>query len=356
MLFRKDKTLLGLNIGSGYIKIVELKDSGSVHTLSNFGMAALPPDAIVDGTIMDTSAIINTIVNLANNLKVKKKRVSTSISGHSVIVKKITLPLMDENTIEETIHQEATQHIPYDISDVNLDFQILGPSSDNPDKMDVILVAVKKDTINDYLTLVEEAGFTPVVVDVDTFALENAFEHNYEDNEKKIVALVDIGANLTCINILDDGVTCFSRNITSGSRVITEQLQKQFSLSYEQAELLKMGSPENFTAEITVAISAIQEAAFPLINEIIKAIDFFHTSAVAEGRIEKIVLSGGGAKTFNIIKDIKNKSGIETELVDPFRNIMVPEKYFDLEYIREIGPVAAVATGLALRKDEVVHK
>ncbi len=356
MLFRKNKTLLGLNIGSGYIKMVELKDSGSVYTLSNFGMAALPADAIVDGTIMDTTAIVNAIVNLTGNLKLKKKRVCTSISGHSVIIKKITLPLMDENTIEDTIHQEATQHIPYDISDVNLDFQILGPSQTNPENMDVILVAVKKETINDYLLLVEEAGFVPVVVDVDTFALENVYEYNYEESEKKVVALVDIGANLTCINILDEGITCFSRNITSGSRLITEQLQKKFSLNYENAELLKLGCPESSKTDVTAALSAINEAAFSLINEIAKAIEFFHTSAMTEERVERIILSGGGAKTHNIVQSIQKNTGIETELIDPFRNIIIPEKHFDLEYIQDIAPLAAVATGLALRKDEAVRK
>ena len=356
MLFKKNKTLLGLNIGSSYIKIVELKDSGSVHTLSNFGMAALPPEAIVDGTIMDSNAVVKTIVNLANNLKIKKKRVSTSISGHSVIVKKVTLPMMDEKTIESTIHLEATQHIPYDISDVNLDFQILGQNQDNPDNMDVVLVAVKKDTINDYLALVNESGFTPVVVDVDTFALENAYEHNYEDNEKKIVALVDIGANLTCMNIIDNGITCFSRNLTSGSRLVTEQLQKQFSLDYENAELLKLGCPKNSRINATMALSAIKDKTFSLINEIIKTIDFFHTSAISEGKIEKIVLSGGGAKTHNILEEIKSKSGIDTEIINPFRNIMIPEKQFDLEYIQKIAPIAAIATGLALRNDEIIRK
>lgn len=356
MLFRKNKTLLGLNIGSSYIKMVELNDSGSVYTLNNFGMAALPADAIVDGMIMDSAAIVNAIVNLTANLKTKKKRISTSISGHSVIIKKIALPLMDENTIEESIQQEATQHIPYDINDVNLDFQILGANQNNPEKMDIVLVAVKKDTINDYLSLVEEAGFIPVVVDVDTFALENTYGYNYEGEEKKIVALIDIGANMTCINIINDGVTCFSRNIASGSRLITEQLQKNFSLSYEDAELLKMGSPKTSKIDSTMALTAINEAAFSLVNEISKAIDFFHSSAMEGERVEKIMLSGGGAKTHNIIQLIHKKTAVETELIDPFRNIMIPEKNFDLEYIRDIAPMATVATGLALRKDEAVRK
>ena len=356
MLFRKDKTLVGLNIGSGYVKMVELKDSGSVRTLSNFGMAALPADAIVDGAIMDAAAIVNAVVNLATNLKIKKKRISTSISGHSVIVKKIMLPLMDENTIEETIQQEATQHIPYDIHDVNLDFQILGSNPDNPDNMDVVLVAVKKDTINDYLQIVEDAGFVPVVVDVDTFALENSYEYNYEGEENAVVALVDIGANLICINILHDGVTCFTRSITSGSRLITEQLQKKFSLNYENAELLKMGSLENSKVDGSSALFAINEAAFSIVNEIDKAIDFFHTSSIVESRVEKILLSGGGAKIPNITKLITTSTGIECEIINPFRNIIIPEKKFDLDYIEDIAPLAAVATGLALRKDEAVRK
>ncbi|MCD6292197.1 MAG: type IV pilus assembly protein PilM [Deltaproteobacteria bacterium] len=356
MLFSKDKTLLGLNIGSGYLKMVELKDSGSVHTLNSFGIAALPADAIVDGTIMDSTAIINAIVNLAANLKIKKKRICTSISGHSVIVKKITLPLMDENTIEETILLEATQHIPYDINDVNLDFQILGPNQEDQDNMDVVLVAVKKETINDYLTLVEEAGFVPVVVDVDTFALENIYEYNYEVKENAVVALIDIGANLICINMISEGVTCFSRNITSGSRIITEQLQKEFSLNYDSAELLKMGCLESKKVDSAAAFSAIKDAAFSIVNEISKAIDFFHTSSMNENRVEKIILSGGGAKTPNIIELVAKNTGIETEIINPFQNIIIPEKKFDLEYIKDVAPLVAVAAGLALRKDEAVRK
>ena len=352
MLFKRSKTLLGLNIGSGAVKIVELKDSGSVFTLSNFGTAVLPADAIVDGTIMDTSAIVNAIRGLTINLKLKKKRVCTSISGHSVIIKKISLPSVDENTIEETILQEATQHIPYDIADVNLDFQILGPNADNRENLDIILVAVKKDTINDYLMVIEEAGLTPVVVDVDTFALENAFEHNYSDNEPKLTALVDIGANVTSIDVIDNGQTRFSRNLNSGSRLITEQLQKRFSLSYEKAEALKLGCPAGIQVDTKQAVTAIQEAAFPICNEIGKAVEFFHTSTGSDEQLAKIILSGGGALTWHLRQAIENSTGIETELIDPFRNIMIPEKHFDLEYIKEIGPLAAVAVGLALRKDE----
>ncbi|NIA19793.1 MAG: type IV pilus assembly protein PilM [Xanthomonadaceae bacterium] len=351
MFFQKSKTLLGLNIGSSYIKIVELKDSGPRYTLQNFGYAILPPDTIVDGTIMDSMAIVNAIKNLLENLKIKKKQICTSISGHSVIIKKILMPLMDEDTVESTIYDEAAHHIPYDIFDVNLDFQILGPNLEANDKMDVLLVAVKKDVISDYLGVIEEAGLQPAVVDVDTFALENMYEYNYEDATEEIITLVDIGSNITNINILKDGISNFSRDITVGSRQITEQLQKQLNLNYQTAEQLKLGVPvEGLKAEDISKL--ISDASFAYINEIAKTIDFYHASA-SGNQVEKIYLAGGGAKLAGIVKAVQEITNISTEIINPFRDLIVPEAKFDLEYIQDIAPLAGVAVGLALRKDRV---
>lgn len=352
MLFKKNKTLLGLNIGSGYIKIVELKDSGSVYTLSNFGLAVLPADAIVDGTIMDTAAVVKTLKALITNLKLKKKKICTSISGHSVIIKKVTLPSVDENTLEETILQEATQHIPYDISDVNLDFQVIGPNQEAKENLDLILVAVKKETINDYIMVIEEAGLESVVVDVDTFALSNSFSHNYAENNEELIALIDIGAHMTSINVVSQGLSIFSRNINSGSRLITEQLQKRFSLSYQKAEKLKLGSAAGIDIEPAAAREVIKDAAFPIHNEITKAVEFFHSSNSSGERLSSILLSGGGALTYGLSQSIEKSTGIDTQLIDPFRNLIIPEKNFDLDYIQASAPLAAVAVGLALRKDE----
>jgi len=349
MFFKKSKMLLGLNIGSSHIKIVELKDSGSRYTLQNFGIAILPPDTIVDGTIMDSMAISNLLKDLAESLKIKKKQVCTSISGHSVIIKKILMPIMDEKTVENTIYDEATHHIPYDIYDVNLDFQILGPSKEAEDKMEVLLVAVKKDIINDYIGVIEGADLTPVVVDVDHFALENAYEYCYENASEEVVALVDIGANITNINVLKDGAYSFTRDITIGSRMLTEQLQKQLNLNYQVAEQLKMGIPAEGISE-TEAQKVIDDSSFTFTNEIAKTIDFFHTSA-AGNQVEKIYLSGGGAKLPGIGKSVQELTKIKTEIFNPFANLIVPENKFDQEYIKEIAPLAAVAVGLALRKD-----
>ncbi|MBN2332857.1 MAG: type IV pilus assembly protein PilM [Deltaproteobacteria bacterium] len=351
MFFQQSKTFLGLDIGSSYIKIVELKESGSRYTLQNFGIAILPTDTIVDGTIMDSMAIVNTIKNLIENLKSRKKQICTSISGHSVIIKKILLPVMDEATVENTIYEEAAHHIPYDIYDVNLDFQILGPSSEADDKMDVLLVAVKKDIISDYLGVIEEAGLVPVIVDVDNFALENMYEYNYEDAGEEVVALVDIGSNITNINIIKQGVSNFTRDITVGSRMITEQLQKQLNLNYQTAEQLKIGVPvEGINRSDLEKI--IADAAFSFINEINKTIDFYHTSA-SGSRIEKIYLGGGGAKLAGIVSMVHEITTIETEIINSFRNLIVPEKKFDSNYIQDMAPLAAVAVGLALRKDTI---
>jgi len=351
MFFQKSQTLLGLNIGSSYIKVVELNNSGSRYTLQNFGYAVLPSDTIVDGTIMDSMAIVNAIKNLVENLKIKKKKICTSISGHSVITKKILMPLMDEATVENTIQDEAVHHIPYDIFDVNLDFQILGPSSEANDKMDVLLVAVKKDVINDYLGVIEEAGLQPAIVDVDTFALENMYEYNYEEVTDKIVTLVDIGSNITNINIIKDGISNFNRDITVGSRQITEQLQKQLNLNYQTAEQLKLGVPvEGLKHDDTIKL--ISDASFAYINEIAKTIDFYHTSA-SGNQVETIYLAGGGAKLTGIVEAVQEITNIPTEIIDPFRNLIIPEKKFDHEYIRDIAPLAGVAVGLALRKDRI---
>jgi type IV pilus assembly protein PilM len=246
---------------------------------------------------------------------------------------------------------EAANHIPYDIYDVNLDFQILGPSTDNSDNMDVLLVAVKKDIIDDYLAVIEEAGLTPMVVDVDTFAIENMYAFNYEDDDEEIVALIDIGANLTNINILKDKISTFTRDITVGSRMVTEQLQKQLNLNYQLAEQLKLGtqiggiSPEE-------AEHLINEASFSFINEISKTIDFFHASGTSSSRIGKIYLCGGGATSKDLPAAIAERTAIPTAVLNPFRRIDIPEKRFDPQYIREIAPLAGVAVGLALRRDK----
>src|SRR5512136_2840962 len=210
MFLGKKKDVVGLDIGSSSIKLVELNRGKGGFKLQNLGLSALPPEAIVDGALMDSVTIIDAIRDLVSTTKTKRKDVVTSVSGHSVIVKKITLPLMTEAELEESIQWEAERHIPFDINDVNIDFQIVGYGSENPDLMDVILVAAKKDMINDYVSVIMESGLNPVLVDIDAFAAENMLAINYDIDKDDTVAIANIGASVTTINILRNNISAFT--------------------------------------------------------------------------------------------------------------------------------------------------
>ena len=341
MLFGGRGTI-GLDIGSGYLKLVQLKDTKGGYELELFDMLPLPPELIVDGSIIDSLRLVDSLKELARKARVKTKDVTISIAGlASVIVKRVSLPDMSEDELSESIKFEAEQYIPYDIDDVNLDFQILGPKEE-PGQMDVILVAVKKDIINEYLSVVKEAGFNCQIVDVNSFALENIYEINYEIEPEKNVALVNIGASTMNMNILKGGISVFTRDSAVGSNLHTEVLQREFNLTYEVAERLKRGEPvENISPQD--AFSVMELASEEIIGEVNRSLEYFHED------IHEIVLSGGCA----LIKDFPNllaeKIRVETKLLQPFKNIKIA-KNFDLSFIEEMAPMAAVAAGLALRR------
>jgi len=215
VLFSKSKNLVGLDIGSSAIKLVELKDSkGGGYRLVKTGLEGLSPEAIVDGAIMDGSLVVDTVNRIVSSLNVRNPDFGTSLSGHSVIIKKISLPAMSPEELAESIRWEAEQYVPFDINDVNLDYVVL--ESGGGETMDVLLVAVKKDKIGDYTSVITQAGKTPVLVDVDAFALQNAYEANYPVEPGRVVALVNIGASVTNVNILSGANTIFWRDISFG--------------------------------------------------------------------------------------------------------------------------------------------
>jgi type IV pilus assembly protein PilM len=341
-MFFGGKGTVGLDIGSGYLKLVQLKDTKEGYELELFDMLPLPPELIVDGSIIDSLRLVDSLKELARKAKIRAKDVTISIAGHSsVIIKRVSLPEMSEDELYESIKFEAEQYIPFDIDDVDLDFQILGPKEE-PGQMDVILVAVKKDIVNEYLSVVKEAGLNCQIVDVNSFALENIYEINYEIEPEKNVALVNIGANTINMNILKGGISVFTRDSAVGSNLHTEVLQREFNLAYEVAERLKRGEPvENVTPQD--AFSVMELASEEIISEVNRSLEYFHED------IHEIVLSGGCA----LIRDFPNllaeKIRVETKLMQPFKNIKIP-KHLDLAYIQEMAPMAAVATGLALRR------
>lgn len=351
-MFRRNKPLVGIDIGTHSIKLVHIKKAGKNYQLLNFGVMPLKPDSIVDGAIMNAEAVVEGIRNLLRMEKIKTKDVATAISGQSVIVKKIRVPQMTEKELAESISWEAEQHIPFEISDVNIDFQIMLPpfdtQQDSDNQMDVLLVAARKAKMADYTSLLIEAGLNPVVVDIDIFAIENEFEIN-NDQEENVVALVNIGASAMNINILKGGSTMFQRDIACGGNRYNVVLQQEFNISYEDAEALKMGvgftdgrGPEQVIPLLTAVSEEIGE-------EIQRSFDFFRTTT-SEDAIDKMVLSGGCARIKGLDRLLSNRLGLPVEVADPFRNIHYSGKVFDPEYLHDMAPVAAVGVGLALRR------
>jgi type IV pilus assembly protein PilM len=331
MIFSR-KSSIGLDIGSGCLKVVQLKDTKGGYELELFDILPLPPELIVDGAIIDSLRLADSLKELIRKAKIKTKDVTVGLAGHSsVIVKRVSLPEMSEEELSESIKFEAEQYIPFDIEDVNLDFQILGPKEE-PGQMDVILVAVKKDIVNDFLSVVKEAGLNPVIVDVNSFALENIYEVNYEIEPDKNIAM----------NILKGGLSVFTRDSAVGSNIHTEALQREFNITYETAERLKKGEPvENVSPED--ALSVIELASEEIIGEVNHSIEYFNED------INEVVLSGGCALIKDFPKLLAEKIGIEVKVMNPFKNIKIPKR-FDITYIEELVPLAAVAAGLALRQ------
>ena len=337
---------IALDIGSTFIKLVQLKGSKGAYQLVKFGMVPLPPEVIVEGAVMDAGRVVDAIKELITAQNVKAKEAVISVSGSSVIIKRISVSDTTEEELAESIKWEAEQYIPFSIDDVNVDFQKLGPGTAEG-QADVLLVAVKKDKINDYVNLVKEAGLEPVVMDVDAFALANMYELNYEISTG-ITALLNIGASVMNISILKDGMSIFTRDITVGGNRYTEALQKEFGLSYEDAEKVKRGAiAEGLDAEnVKSVMSSVTE---DIVGETQRSFDFFRSTTGSDS-VSRVLVSGGCARIGNFIPALSERIGIPVEITNPFKNIKVDPKHFNPAALQEAGPQCAVAVGLAIRR------
>jgi type IV pilus assembly protein PilM len=345
----RSKLAVGLDIGSASVKLVQLKEKKGGYQLLAFGAAPLPPEAIVDGALMNSAAIVQAIQEVVAQQKVKAKEVAIGVRGHSVIIKKISMPRMSQEELDDSIQWEAEQYIPFDVKDVNIDTQILTPEGDAAGQMDVLLVAAKKDMINDYTSVCAEAGLTATVVDVDAFAVQNAFEANY-DGANDTVVIVNVGAAVSNINVISRGVTTFTRDITMGGNAFTEEIQKQLNISYDEAEALKVGGQGETDAVVPQEVErVIQAVADQMGGEIQRSLDFYASTA-ADGKITKAYLSGGTARIPALFKVVEARAGVPVEILNPFRNVEVDDKRFDPAAIVAAAPSAAVGVGLALRR------
>ncbi|MCX8027239.1 MAG: pilus assembly protein PilM [Thermodesulfovibrionales bacterium] len=347
MLFKKSQTI-GLDVGSGYIKLVRINETKTGQELSLFDFIATPHGAIVDGIIEDRSLVVQAIQELLAKNKIKDADVVTAVAGHSsVIVKRITIPKMSEEELSKSIKVEAEQYIPFDINDVNIDFQILGDSKFEAGQMDIILVAAKKNVLNDYAEALETTGLTPVVIDVCHFAVSNAFEFSYGVLDNECIALVNIGANSTNLIIVKGGYSLFTRDTPIGGNVHTEALMSDLNLTLEDAERAKRGlSVEGISPEQVNQI--ILNSSEEIFSDIQRSMDFFRSS-ISDEEITKIVLSGGLALTNGFKETLAERVLMPVELLDPFKNLAINPKLDD-KFIKDMAPIGVVATGLAMRR------
>ncbi len=347
MFFSKKKDLIGIDIGSTSIKLIKLKGGRGAYEVEIIGIAPLPSEAIVDNSLMDSSAVVDGLKSLFEGLGIKTlKDAASSVSGNSVIIRKIALPAMSSEELEEEIQWEAEQYIPFDINDVNIDFQMLEPDENDPSRMYVLLVASKKDIVNDYQSVFAEAGLKLVLVDVDVFAVQNAFEMNYDLDPEEVYALVNIGANMMNLNVVKSGVSLFTRDVQMGGGLYTEEIQKKLAVSSEDAEKLKLSALQSSSAELLESIARVNET---LSLEIRRSLDFYNSNAI-EGRITKVFMSGGGCKTYNLVESVSVRLNLPVEIINPFNRIKFDEKKFEREFLDEIQPIMTVAVGLASRR------
>ena len=346
MIFGKKEHLIGLDIGSRTIKAAEIVETKKGRSLRRFGMADIQPGLIEDGAINEPEEVAEAIRGLFKSYNLREKNVAISIGGYSVIVKKINVQTMAEDQLQETIHFEAEQYIPFDISDVNLDFQILGPNENNPNQMNVFLVAAKKEMVNDYINLVTMAGLNPCIIDVEAFALQNIFEINYDLKDENI-ALIDIGASKTSLNILKGPNSVFMRDVSLGCAQVNQKIISLVNCSFDESESVKLGGQtEKITEEDLKQI--ITSVVADWCTEIRRALDFFY-STYPDDQIKRIVLSGGGGNIADFRQLLAAEASAEVETINPFNNFQL-DNSLDASYIDQIAPQAAISMGLAVRR------
>ncbi|MCG8688082.1 MAG: pilus assembly protein PilM [Desulfobacterales bacterium] len=345
MVFGKKDHLVGLDIGSAFVKVAELKISKKGNFLQKFGIAPVPPGAVEEGRIVDMESLAGIIRSLFKSQKIREKNVAISTGGHSVVIKTISTPNVSEEELHKNIRAEAEQYIPYDIDDVNIDYQILGESEYSAEQMNVLLVAVKKDLVAEYIELIQMAGLNPSIIDVDAFALQNLFETLPGEDPETVTLLVDVGASKTSLNILKDNNSMMMRDMMTGCNHLIDSLSERLEIDRESAFRIVIGeeppsSPET-AAEIYEAISSGWCA------EICEVVHTFE-SGTNDIKLEKIVLSGGGGFIQNLYQNLSSELSVPVSKIDPFGGLIVDSKRFsDLEIFKLQAPIAL---GLAMRR------
>lgn len=344
------KKIVGLDIGSSSIKLAEVINSSHGYVLNQFLQIPLPKGIIIEGILADAQALSSTIKELFKKSGLRRQGIATSLSGNSVIIKKVTFAQMEETELRDLIKDEGGKYLPFDnMDDVNYDFQILGDNEFNSNQMDVIIVAAKKDIVNSYLDALTSAGLNVMIMDVDSFALETMYEANYQYENDEIVVLVNIGASITNINVIKSGMSIFTRDFTLGGNSITEALQGKYNITFDEAEKNKIECLSDNQQDDEELKNSILDFAEPICSEIERSIDYFRSTFGGEN-IKHIFLSGGSARISGLPETLSQRLNIETEIINPFFNVGFNKKNIDANTLENIRPIAAVAIGLGLRR------
>lgn len=353
MILRRAEPLVGLDIGSSAVKAIVLRRRSRGRAVAAYGREPMPRGCIVDGEVADPDAVAEVVRRVFDRNGIGTRRVATAVSGNAVIVKRITLPLMDEDDLAESIRWEAEQHVPFDTRDVNLDYQVLraGADAENRTSMEVLLVAAKKEKVAAYADVVAAAGGSPAVVDVAAFALQNAFEVNHGIDPARVTMLVNAGASGMNVNVVAGGQSLFTRDVAVGGDAYTEGLRSELGLSFDDADRLKQGQAVDGAGpeDAGPIVRAVSE---DLSLEIEKTFDFFRAATGAE-RIDELVVGGGSAAVEGFLEALEGRFAVPVSPLDPFRRIDRGPGAAGADGYGEPDPAAAVAVGLALRHGEV---
>jgi len=337
------KNCIGLDLGSSAVKLTQVKKGRGGFQLLNFGIEPVPPDTIVDGAILNHSGVVEAVRALFDRLHIKQKEVALAISGNALIIKKIYVPAMTPEELEEQVPWEAEHHIPFNKNDVEIDYQVLG-GKNAAGQQELLLVAAKKEVVADYAAVAREASLSPVVVDVAAFAVQNGFEAAYGDVQET-VALVNIGASLSTINILAHGQSAFTRDVTTGGNAFTDDIKRHMGVSGDEAEAMKVAFSEGDATQDLARIMTTTSNS--MAGEFQKSIDFF-LSSHPDLSISKVYLSGGSARVPPLLPAIEARARVPVEIMDPFRNAVLAASV-DAAYVRSHGSQGVVSLGLALR-------
>ncbi len=342
-LFGRKKTTVGLDIGSGLIKLVVISHGSGEPVLTKVAFTSVVDDAIVEGEVMDKGIVADAIKGLMVSAGIKTKDVVTAVGGRDVIIKKIAMDRMKEAEAREVIRWEAEQHVPFDMDNVELDFQILDPEAEGL-QMTVLLVAAKRELVETKLALLSDVGLEPSVIDVDAFALHNAFEVNYPDAMRGVVGLVNIGHETTNVNILDDGIPVLTRDIPIGTRRFREDMQRERGLSAEETERLLQSA----TADDTLR-PFLETRGEELAVGIERAAAFLQSASRSAGGVSRIYTTGGGARIPGINQVLADRLRLPVQMANPVERLQVADGVFDTMEVDHVAPLLMLPIGLALR-------